>query len=121
MKENEISSSRIYKLNQEGKERLTRPVGTAAASAAALLLPGKCWAHRRRRVEGLMMEKLMTAAHRNAMGRLSRSLFSPARNAARKMRAGQAGAERSTVKAALIVSHLLPFSLSACAVCVCID
>jgi hypothetical protein len=38
MKENEISSSRIYKLNQEGKERLTRPVGTAAA---ALLLPGK--------------------------------------------------------------------------------
>jgi hypothetical protein len=40
MKENEISSSRIYKLNQEGKERLTRTVGTAAA-AAALLLPGK--------------------------------------------------------------------------------
>lgn len=29
-------------------------------------------------IEGLMMEKLMTAAHRNAMGRLSRSLFSPA-------------------------------------------
>lgn len=36
MKEKEISSSRIYKLNQEGKERLTRAVGTAAAAAALL-------------------------------------------------------------------------------------
>lgn len=53
---------------------------------------GKC--------EGGMMEKLMTAAHRNPMGRLSRSLFSPVMLLGC---AGQAGAERSTVKAALIV------------------
>jgi hypothetical protein len=49
----------------------------------------------------LMMEKLMTASHRNPMGRLSRSLFSPVML---RRCAGQAGAERSTVKAALIVS-----------------